>query len=82
VAPFDYQDSAELYPSRRYAKTTGQQYRRFVTAAAAIQFMIEGVPSASLAGSFLEVGDQRYEGKQIRELYDADAYPLHRPTVA
>lgn len=28
MADFDYEASAELYPSRRYAKTARQQYRR------------------------------------------------------
>ena len=82
MADFDYGASAELYPSRRYAKTARQQYRRFATAAAAIQFMIETVPSSSLAGSFLEVDDQRYDGEAIRALYEADAYPLLRQKAA
>lgn len=82
MADFDYQASAEVYPSRRYAKTSKQQYRRFGNAADAIRFMIEIVPIPSLAGSFLEVDDQRYEGKAIRALYDADEYPLLRPKLA
>jgi hypothetical protein len=82
MANFDYDASAELYPSRRYAKSPRQQYRRFATAAAAIQFMIEDVPSSAMAGSFLEVGDRRYEGEAIRALYDAEAYPLERQSVA
>jgi hypothetical protein len=82
MADFDYEASAELYPSRRYAKTSRQQYRRFVTAAAAIQFIIEDLPPSSLAGSFLEVDDRRYEGGAIRALYDAEAYPLQRQLAA
>ena len=82
MADFNYEASAELYPSRRYAKTARQQYRRFTTAAAAIQFMIEDMPQSALAGSFLEVSDRRYEGAAIRALYDADAYPLRRQIAA
>jgi hypothetical protein len=82
MADIDYEASAELFPSRRYAKTARQQYRRFATAAAAIQFMIEDMPSPALAGSFLEVEDRRYEGGAIRALYDAETYPLRRQAAA
>src|SRR6266508_5565635 len=33
---------------------------------------------ALLAAASLEVGDHRYDAQQIRELYDASAYPLKR----
>lgn len=79
---FDYEANAELYPSRRYAKTSKQQYRRFETAAAAIRHMIEDSPASRLAGSILEVDEHRYEGEEIRALYDAAAYPLPRFSVA
>lgn len=79
---FNYHAAAELYPSRRYAKSARDQYRRFTTAAAAIQFMMEDVPSSWLIGSFLEVGDRRYDGPAIRALYEAAAYPLPRQQAA
>ena len=82
MAQFDYEASAELYPSRRYAKTSRQQYRRFASAAAAIQFVVEDLPQSALAGSFLEVDDQRHDGAAIRTLYKADAYPLPRRMIA
>ncbi len=44
--------------------------------------MIEELPPSSLAGSFLEVDDRRYEGGAIRALYDAEAYPLQRQLAA
>lgn len=82
MVDFDYDATAELYPSRRYAKTSRQQYRRFPTAAAAIQFLLEEMPASSLSGSFLEADERRYEGPQIRALYYADAYPLPRQLKA
>ncbi len=82
MADFDYDETAELYPSRRYAKTSRQQYRRFRTAAAAVQFLIEEMPGSSLSGSFLEVDERRFEGAEIRALYDAEAYPLPRRMAA
>jgi hypothetical protein len=78
MADFNYGARAELYPSRRYAKSAHQQYRRFNTAAEAIQFIVEDVPESWLIGSFLEVSDGRYDGKAIKELYEAAGYPLSR----
>ncbi len=79
---FDYAAMAELYPSRRYAKSQTTQYRRFSTAAEAIQYIVEEMPAKWLAGSYLEVNEQRFEGAAIRTLYDAEDYPLARETVA
>ena len=75
---FNYSAMAELYPSRRYAKSQQTQYRRFDTAALALRYMIEEMPSSWLAGSFLEVNEQRFEGAAVRALYEAEAYPLPR----
>lgn len=82
MADFDYEATAELYPSRRYAKSSREQYRRFARAAAAIQFMVEDLPQSALSGSFLEVDDHRYEGVAIQALYEADGYPLPRRKIA
>lgn len=82
MADFDYGASAELYPSRRYAKSARQQYRRFKTAAEAIQYIMEDVPGSWLIGSFLEVNERRYDGDAIRGLYQAAGYPLARQRVA
>lgn len=79
---FNYGASAELYPSRRYAKSASQQYRRFKTAAEAIQFIMEDVPGTWLIGSFLEVNERRYDGDAIRALYEASGYPLTRESAA
>jgi hypothetical protein len=79
---FNYSAMAELYPSRRFAKSQTTQYRRFSTAAEAIQYVVEEMPEKWLAGSYLEVNEQRFEGAAIRALYDAEDYPLARQTVA
>ncbi|UXN75947.1 hypothetical protein N8D56_27610 (plasmid) [Devosia sp. A8/3-2] len=75
---FNFGARAELFASRRYAKTNQTQYRRFRTAAEAVQFVIEELPVAARAGSYLEVNEQRFEGGTIRALYDHAAYPLER----
>ena len=79
---FNYDAMAELYPSRRYAKSQQTQYRRFDTAAEAIRYVIEELPAKWLAGSHLEVNEQRFEGAAIRELYEAADYPLARLNAA
>lgn len=82
MSKFNYDAMAELYPSRRYAKSQQTQYRRFPTAAEALRYMVEEMPPAWLAGSFLEVDEQRFEGVAIRALYDAADYPLEREMAA
>jgi len=48
------------------------------TAAEAIRFAIEALPAPLLVGAYLQVGDERFDSDQIRELYQSDAYPLER----
>ncbi len=77
----DYRHSAELFPSRRYAKSLAR-YRRFDSAAEAIRYVIEEMPAQWLNGTMLQIGNVRIEGNSIRALYDAADYPLVRETVA
>ena len=77
----DYKASAELFPSRSYAKSLAR-YRRFSTAAEAVQYVIEQMPAAWLVGTYLDIDGTRFEGKSIRALYDAEAYPLERAKAA
>lgn len=79
---FDYSAPAELYPSKGRHESSTLRYKRFATAAEAVQYAIEDLPTALLRGSFLEVDEQRFDGAQIRDLYIADTYPLPRAEVA
>jgi hypothetical protein len=81
MTTINYATPAELFPSRRYAKSLAR-YRRFPSAAEAIRYIIEEQPESWLVGSTLDVDGQRFEGKAIRALYEAEAYPLKRPLVA
>jgi hypothetical protein len=81
TATIDYSASAELFPSRRFAKSLAR-YRRFATAAEAIRYIIEEQPASWLIGSTLDVKGRRFEGEAIRALYEADGYPLQRGLVA
>ena len=77
MAHFDYSRPAELFPSRRFAKSLAR-YRRFASAAEAVRYVIEEQPAAWLGGTMLDIGGHRYEGKAIQALYDAAEYQLAR----
>lgn len=79
---FNYGARAELFASRRHAKTNQSQYRRFSTAAEAVRFVIEDLPATARAGSYLEVNERRFEGGSIQALYDDVGYPLERTKSA
>jgi hypothetical protein len=75
---FNYTTSADFYRFTS-AKVRGHaRYKRFDTAADALQFAFEGMPPGLLMGSILEVGEARYDGKDMRKHYEAEAYPLER----
>ena len=81
---FDYTAPAELFPSRSKKCRNQFTYKRFDTAAEAIQHAIEQIPVAQRGGSVLEVGEERYEGAGIQTLYASTEYPLARsdPSVS
>ncbi len=78
----NYNSMAELYPSRRFAKSQTTQYRRFANAAEAVRYAIEDMPAKWLAGSYLEIDEKRFEGEAIRALYESAEFPLTRETEA
>jgi hypothetical protein len=75
MSTFDYEASAELFAAQG---RSGVRYRRFAQAAEAIRYAIEKLPPKVLAGTSLEVSDERYNAEQIRALYDSERYPLSR----
>lgn len=76
---FDYTALAELYPTRSYKRRAGcVTYKRFEVAAEAVRFAMEELPSEFLLGTYLEVEEERFNGQQIRLLYESKDYPLPR----
>lgn len=80
---FDYGMDADLFPAR--SRKQGRQqigYRRFASAADAVLFAIEELPPELLFGAVLEVDGERYDGEEIRRLYDSLEFPLLRRAAA
>ena len=76
---FDYCASAELFTNKsKWSRRGAVGYQRFAQAADAIRFAIESLPGNTLAGAWLEVGDDRFNASDIRRLYEDEAYPLAR----
>jgi hypothetical protein len=75
----DYTALAELYPTRTYKRRAGSvKYKRFEVATEAIRFAMEELPPQFLLGTYVEVEEQRFNGQQIRLLYESRDYPLPR----
>jgi hypothetical protein len=79
VAPFDYDAGAELFVAHRRRSA---EYLRFDRAADAIRFAIEDLPPKSLLAAHLEVEEERFDGREIRRLYDGAEFPLARRVTA
>ncbi|HEX2449085.1 MAG TPA: hypothetical protein VHK26_13040 [Methyloceanibacter sp.] len=79
MTTFDYTAFAELYPARSWKGGAGRvTYKRFDAAAEALRFAIEELPRQFLLGTYLEVDEARFDGRQIQQLYESEDYPLPR----
>jgi hypothetical protein len=50
--------------------------RRIATAAEALRYAVEDLRIPKAFGAWLEVGNERFNSREIQRLYDADDYPL------
>jgi hypothetical protein len=79
---FDYDAPAEVFACKsRGASPRPVTYRRFDSGAEALRFAIEVLPADVLFGTVVEANDNRFDAKQIRNLYDSKRYPLQRQTT-
>lgn len=70
---------AEVFAGRSRGTPYGSlKFYRFGSAAKAVQFAIETLPSEMLFGTVIEVEEERYLGSDIRRLYESSEYPLLR----
>ena len=76
MSDFDYGIPAELFLRGIGAGGKRLVYKRFASAAAAIQFAVEG--STGFATVTMEIDGERFEKDDIRSLYAASDYPLAR----
>ena len=75
----NYDALAEFYlPKSRRFRNAPLSYKRFERAADAVRYALEELPPDQLVGAFLEVEDERFDGKGIRALYESEDYPLPR----
>lgn len=72
MSEFHFAAPAELFAAHG---RSGLRYRRFLRAADAIRYAVEKLPSDVLLSARLEVGQKRYDAKQIRALYDSANFP-------
>ena len=80
MTTFNYRAPAEMFMTR--AKSMRRQaftYRRFASAAEALPFAVEVLPAPLLVGAVMEVQEERFDHRGIRDLYDRTDYPLARP---
>ena len=78
MSSFDHSAPAELFLSKP-AKGSRTKYRRFATAAEALRYAVEDLRMLKAFGSWLEVGDERFDSIEIQRLYEANDYPLRKP---
>jgi hypothetical protein len=78
MPPVDYDAPAELFLAKR-AKNGRKNYQRFTTAAEASRYAVEDLRTPKAFGTWLQVGDERFNSSEIQRLYDADDYPLRKP---
>ncbi|MDB5528402.1 MAG: hypothetical protein JWR51_1505 [Devosia sp.] len=76
VAPFDYDEPADLYFPAQVGRKGGLGYQRFPSAALALLYAIETLAVAKLGSATLEVDGERYDGAAMKRLYASPDFPL------
>lgn len=77
MSAVDYSAPAQVFGRPRGRAKGGLFYRRFASVADALQFVIEDAPDG-LTSILIETDDARFEGAELRAMYDAAEFPLPR----
>ena len=76
---FDFDAPAGVFTRSAHGRRGGgAKYRRFDSAAEAIRYIIEEVPSPLWPGITVEIDDETLDHRRILELYSSGSYPLSR----
>jgi hypothetical protein len=79
IMTFDYGLPAELFMAKRKGGARSRLIsRRFATAAEAIRFAVEDFPAIRALGTWIQVGNERFDGDDIHRLYESHHFPLRR----
>jgi hypothetical protein len=70
--------SKHKFTKRKGGPRPPLSYRRFATAAEAIRFAVEELPAVRTLGAWMRVGEERFNGDDIRRLYESTSYPQRR----
>ena len=74
----NYNALGEIFSTQSISRRSRVTYRRFDTAALAIQFAVEELPADTLRSATLAVSEHRFAHAPIQELYSSPSYPLKR----
>jgi hypothetical protein len=77
VTATDYLVPAEVYATPGRGVRRAMFYRKFPSLAAAVQFVAEDLPPGMVHAA-VETEDERFEGADLKALYEAEDYPLPR----
>lgn len=76
---FNYRLPGEIFiPKFSGTRRLGLTYRRFETAAEAVRFAVETLPTAALTACTVETDGGRLGSRELKALYADARYPLAR----
>ncbi len=75
LAPFNYQEPADLYFPLQLGRKGGLDYRRFPSAALALRYAMESLAGSRLGSATLEVDGERYDNAAMKRLYYSPDFP-------
>jgi len=76
---FDYAASAELFmPNVKVARVRRSVIVALPPQQRQFRFAVEELPAIRTLGAWMQVGEERFNGDDIRRLYESTSYPRRR----